>query len=302
MALAFSWIAAAACGEDPPAAPLPSTSAADDDGGTATGEDDGAGPTDGADEADSSGGATDDGPAATDGGDMGPTEPADLPALATLVVLGDSIGDGGGVAPYYHDLLYADLQARYGDVVYDNRAEAGSETDALLGQVEALPAALPGPVAVVVTSGGADMRAAISAILGGSDGPARMQTQANIEAALEALLAPDRFGAGVEVYVFEANLYDASDGVGDYAEHGCAFGQGLPAIPTDAYFANWNGTIANAVGAAGQRTIDVHADFDGHGYAARETWYDTDCILPNATGHDALRRLFYEWITGEALP
>ena len=71
-------------------------------------------------------------------GDVGPMG---LPTLGSLVVLGDSISDGGGGAPFYYTLLHADLDAFYGDVQYVNVAQSGSETEALLGQVQDLPAA-----------------------------------------------------------------------------------------------------------------------------------------------------------------
>jgi len=225
-----------------------------------------------------------------------------LEGLGSLVVLGDSISDGGGRQPFYYDLLREDLIAHYGAIEYRNRAQSGSETDALANQIAGLPNELPGPVAVVITSGGNDMKASIAQIVAGTDGPARDEMQTNIEGALAALLAPDRFGAGVEVRVFEGNVYDASDGVGDYGDNGCAFGQGLPAIPTDAFFTSWNGAIRDAVEGAGQTPVDMHAHFFGHGYAGDPNWYAADCTHPNALGHDELRGLFYEQITGEALP
>jgi hypothetical protein len=225
--------------------------------------------------------------------------PVGLPSLGSLVVLGDSIGDGGGQPPYYYALLRDDLDAHYGGIQYVNNADSGSETGDLLGQVNGLPNALPGPVAVVITSGGNDMKSAIQLIVTGTDGPARTAMQGHIEAALDALLAPNRFGAGVEVFVFEGNVYDASDGVGDFGTHDCAFGGGLPTIPTDMIFANWNGAIADAVEAKGQIAVDMHGWFYGHGYASSPNWYASDCTHPSTVGHDELHDLFYWQITGE---
>jgi lysophospholipase L1-like esterase len=241
------------------------------------------------------------GSAGTAGG-AGTGGAAGLPALGSLVILGDSIGDGGGVGPFYYDLLRTSLEARYGPLDYRNRAEGGSKTGALEGQVSGLPAALPGPVAVCITSGGNDMKDQVAAIVLGTDGPARAQMGQNISQALAALLAPARFGAGVDVHVYQGNIYDPSDGQGNYSQHNCNFGQGLPALPTDGYFASWNGEIATQVAAHGQVLADLHAHFAQHGFNHPPSWYHTDCTHPNATGHDQLRRLFYEKITGEAPP
>jgi lysophospholipase L1-like esterase len=76
----------------------------------------------------------------------------------------------------------------------------------------------------------------------------------------------------------------------------------LPAIPTDPFFTAWNDAIRESVENVGQIAVDMHAHFDGHGYAGDPSWYASDCTHPNALGHDALRRLFYEHITGEPLP
>ena len=154
----------------------------------------------------------------------------------------------------------------------------------------------------VITSGGNDMKAALPQVILGTDGPVKAEVAANIDAALGELLAPGRFGPGVEVFVFEGNIYDASDGMGNFSEGKCAFGNGLPPIPTDAFFDAWNGVIADAVEARGEAAIDMHGYFYDHGYNNPPNWYASDCTHPSMLGHDQLRRLFYEAITGEALP
>ena len=280
----------ATTGDD--ADPDDGTAGADDASATTTAEP----PTTGDD-------GTTDGPATgDDAGSTGQPPPAGLDHVGTLVVLGDSISDGGGQAPYYYDLLRADLAAHYGQIEYVNRAQSGSMTGALDSQIDGLPNSLPGPVAVVITSGGNDMKDDIVPVVTGFDGPLIAQMSANIDVALGMLLQPGRFGPGVEVYVFEGNIYDASDGVGDFGANDCNFGSGLPAIPTDAIFMRWNDGIRDAVLARGQVAVDMHAYFYGHGYHANPNWYASDCTHPSATGHDELHRLFYEQITGESLP
>ena len=233
----------------------------------------------------------------TTGGGMG-----GLVDVGSLVVLGDSISDGGGQPPFYYDLLRADLEAKYGPIQYKNNAQSGSKTDALLAQAKGLPAQLDGPVVVVITSGGNDMKAALPQILGGLDGPIKAGIAANIDKALAELLAPGRFGPGVDVHVFEGNVYDASDGVGDFGANDCAFGDGYPTIATDPFFQAWNDAIAETVTASGQVAVDMHGWFYGHGYHNPPNWYASDCTHPSTLGHDQLRRLFYEQITGESLP
>jgi lysophospholipase L1-like esterase len=229
--------------------------------------------------------------------------PVGLTTLGTLVILGDSIGDGGGGSPFYYDLLKGDLGKRYGSIGYQHAAVSGSKTSDLSNQIDALPAKLAGPVAVCITSGGNDMKAVFPQVVTGTDGAARTAMGDNIKRALDKLLAPGRFGAGVEVHVYEGNIYDASDGAGDFGSHGCKFvPAGYPASPSDKYFDAWNSVIATQVTAHKQMSADMHTYFYGHGYKVSPDWYATDCTHPSTLGHDNLRRLFYFEITGEKLP
>lgn len=249
------------------------------------------------------GGGGDDASVANDAGARGDASaPRGLATVGTLVVLGDSIGDGGGQPPFYYDLLHQDLTTKYGAIGYHRNAQSGSTTSALAGQVDALPATLAGPVVVTITSGGNDMKAALGAILAGADSGPRADMQANVKRALDKLGAPGRFGAGVAVYVFEGNIYDASDGHGDFGQHACNFGQGVPTTPSDGHFADWNLVITNEIAAHAQTLSDMHATFYGHGYHAAPDWYASDCTHPSQIGHDQLRRLFYAKITGQPLP
>lgn len=223
-----------------------------------------------------------------------------LADVGSLVILGDSISDGGGTGPYYYNLLHTDLEAKYGALEYHHQAQSGSKTDALVMQINSLPSTLTGPVAVVITSGGNDMKAAIAQILGGVDESKRNEMRQNVKNALDLLLTPNHFGPGVDVHVFEGNIYDSSDGSGKYSEYGCKFPLSLfPAQPTDTYFTNWNTVIADEVTAHGQTLVDMHTYFYGHGFQSDPNWYVEDCIHPSAVGHSELRTLFYQQITGE---
>ncbi len=193
--------------------------------------------------------------------------------------------------------LAAAVRATGAEVVRVGRVrDDARELAALLDEAIAAGAEL------VITSGGNDMKDALPAVATGLDGPILAQVSANIDTALSELLSPGRFGPGVEVHVFEGNVYDASDGAGNYSQGGCNFADGLPAIPTDVMFDRWNDAIATAVEARGQTAVDMHGYFYGHGYNNPPNWYASDCTHPNSQGHDELQRLFFEHITGEALP
>lgn len=238
------------------------------------------------------------GGATSEGGGAPEPEPMGLPDVGSLVVLGDSIGDGGGQPPYYYDLLHDDLEAFYGGaIVYENAADSGSTTGALSGQIAGLPQTLPGPVVVVITSGGNNMKNNAVQVVLGLDDAIRQQMVDEIDAALQQLQVPGRFGPGVDVHVFEANIYDASDGQGNFASGGCAISMDAPNGSTEA-FASWNQAIADVVSAHQQVLVDMHGHFTGHGFNSTDNWYAGDCTHPNATGHAELEQLVFGSITG----
>jgi lysophospholipase L1-like esterase len=203
--------------------------------------------------------------------------------LGALVILGDSLGDRGGVGPFYYELLAAALSARSPQLQIVNRAMSGSRSPSLAGQIARLPASLPGNVVVSMTSGGNDFIANGPFILERRDHEARQRTAANVGAAVSAVR--ERFGPSTTVVV--SNLYDPSEGTG--ITRGCFFSQFLPPVPPDA-FVRWNEAIGAAVVAAGGVVHDAHALFVGHGIDAPEPWLLSDCIHPNEVGHAALFR------------
>jgi lysophospholipase L1-like esterase len=297
----FAALGLCACGDDPGAEaepPVESSSA----GSAASGS--GGGPASSSSSAATSGsgasGSGASGSGASGSGGSGAGSSSGMAELGTLVVLGDSISDGGGEAPFYYDLLVADLEAHYGHALgYENHAAAGSTTMALAGQIAELPAELTGPVAVAITSGGNNMQYKVLQILTGVDQGARDRMAGHIDEALAELLAPDRFGVGVEVRVFEANIYDASDGQGNFGSNGCAMPIDAPDGSAE-FFTNWNAVIAAGVAAHAQTLIDFHGHFVGHGFnTPPPSWYADDCIHPNAAGHAEISHLFKSAITGQ---
>jgi lysophospholipase L1-like esterase len=267
-----------------------------DDAGSSTGSDAGTGTT-------------------ADAGVPPPTS-APLTSLGTLVVLGDSISQGGGQPPFYYNLLLSnddttypewkgmDLKTKYGaSVMMVDDAVAGAVSSDLPTQVIGLPSSLPGPVAVVITMGGNDMQTNIAAILQGVDQGLRMQFAANLDNALGQLTKPGRFGTGVDVHVYEADIYDPSDGSGNFMT--CPYPLSLvPPQPSDPFFAEWNAVVDSEIPKYMGAVAPLHATFHTHGINSGATtdWFYTDCIHPNAKGHDAVRGMFWTQITGEVGP
>lgn len=246
-------------------------------------------------------GASGSGGGAVGGGESGDAgeEPKTTTAFQSYVILGDSISDRGGSGPYFYDLLGEDLKSKLGDVQIVKNSRSGARSNGLPDQVSSLPEVLPGPVAVSVTIGGNDMQVAALEILNGRDEKARAVFTENVTKAYDELTREGRFGEGVKVTIFHATMYDPSDGEGNFAEAGCpGYLAALPKQPTRGFWDNWNNDAAATLAKYGDAvvTVDVRATFEGHGVGklkAGESWFDPDCIHPNTTGHDELRKLFF---------
>jgi lysophospholipase L1-like esterase len=244
-------------------------------------------------------------------------------AMGTYIALGDSISDLGGTGPFFYDLLLKnddatypalkghDLTNRFPGITYDHRAIAGSITDnyvngplvgpTLKSQIDLLGKSYPGDVLVTITIGGNDLSEHSLAVVGGTDGPARMEFEQHLTDELAELTAPGRLGAG-RVYVVLANIYDFTDGQGDFATVLCGPPVNMPAAQDAAVFGAWNGAMQRTIQQVGGISYDMHADFMGHGFSSADVWYDrVSCIHPNAKGHDAIRRSIWKLVTGESI-
>ncbi|HZS41209.1 MAG TPA: SGNH/GDSL hydrolase family protein [Polyangia bacterium] len=231
--------------------------------------------------------------------------------FGTYIVLGDSISDMGGTGPFYYDLLHTDLAAKYPGLMYLHAAQAGAITDAytngplpgaptLAAQIAGLGHSYPGDVIITITIGGNDLNGHAFDAINGTDGPARMEYAQHLADELGALTTPGRLGSG-KVYVVLANIYDFTDGQGDFATVGCGPPANVMATRDVAVFTAWNGVLAEAIGKVNGALYDMHADFMGHGYNFQDVWYDrASCIHPNAAGHDAIRKSMFKLITGAA--
>ncbi len=147
------------------------------------------------------------------GGAAGGTGKACPNSYGTFVVVGDSISDVGSGTdlgaqqPFYRELLVQnddakypdwqgkDLTACWGSVNVVKVSKGGAKTPDLVGQVQGLPASLPGPVLVVGTIGGNDVQSALPAVLLGQDVSGQLAAfSKDLDDTFAELTKPDRFG------------------------------------------------------------------------------------------------------------
>ena len=244
--------------------------------------------------------------------------PVTTQGFKTHVILGDSISDRGGQGPFFYDLLDhndnaaypdykgKDLSTKLGsDITIVKNSKAGATSIGLSGQVKGLPASLVGPVLVTITIGGNDVQSALGAIiLSGNDSQQRMSFTNNLDGSLAELTKPGRFGDGVNVKVLLVNIYDPSDGTGNFKfANGMSCGQPLSLWNkgmTDQYLAPWEDAMTTTVAKYPTvKLLDLRSAFHGHGVPATDTWFVSDCIHPNTHGHAALRTLFWKSLSDE---
>ncbi len=240
----------------------------------------------------------------------------------TYIPLGDSISDNGGTGPFFYDLLLKnddtaypnykghDLSTKFPGIMYEHHAIAGSITDSysdlsgaptLKSQIDGLGSSYPGNVLVTITIGGNDLNGHAFAAVNGTDATARMEFQQHLADELAALTAPGRLGAG-KVTVVLANIYDFTDGMGDFATVACGPPVNVMASRDQTVFSSWNGVMSDELAKVNGTLFDMHAAFMGHGYNATDVWYDrASCIHPNAEGHAAIRANIWKLVTGEQL-
>ncbi len=238
---------------------------------------------------------TEPGPSTTGGGTDSGTTAAPL-KFKTHLILGDSISDGGGEGPFFYALLDQQLGD---DVKVVKASKAGARAQNLGGQVGTVAGPLEGPVLVTITIGGNDVTAALGKILsGGDDSKERGDFREFLEGALDELQKPDRFGPGVKAVIYMTNVYDPSDGTGNFkfqsgAKCGGALGFYPAGRPTAPQLDPW-GQIFVDVAAKRQdvHVLDLRGKYQGHGVPSAETWFVPDCIHPNAKGHAAIKELF----------
>ncbi len=248
------------------------------------------------------------------GGNAAPLLPADA-QVATYISLGDSISDEGGIGPFFYDLLNADLATKFPGLTFVHVAQQGAITDVfsdgqpmdvplLKTQVDGLGSSYAGDIIITITIGGNDLNAHALQAISNTDASLRAEFDAHLAAELGELTTPGRLGSG-KVYVVVANIYDFTDGQGDFATVMCGPGVNISPMAVALGFGNWNGVLADNTSKVAGGLYDMHADFMGHGYNntdPTQVWYDAaSCIHPNAVGHDAIRKGIYKILTGDSL-
>jgi lysophospholipase L1-like esterase len=234
--------------------------------------------------------------------------------LGTYIVLGDSISDNGGTGPFFYDTLHADLMKKWPSIMYVHAAQGGAVTDnysdntpsgapLLKTQIAGLGHTYPGDVLVTITIGGNDLNAHAVKAIGGIDATVRGEFGTHLDAELGELATAGRLGTG-KVYIVLANIYDFTDGQGDFATVKCGPGANVSMAMDTMVFNGWNGVAAASLAKVAGTLYDMHANFAGHGYNVADKtqlWYDSaSCIHPNALGHDAIRTSIYGIVTGSA--
>jgi lysophospholipase L1-like esterase len=287
-------------------------------GGTTTPTSDSKNPSTGGSSGGSSGGSPDSGipvgPPAGDGNTFG-----------TYIVLGDSISDGGGEAPFFYDLLFKnddttypeykghDLSTKYPGITMVHKAIAGSVTDlytdeqgqnipTLASQITGLGTDYPGDILVTITIGGNDLNYHSFDAVSQNDQKDRDQLTAHLQAELAELTKPGRLGKG-KLTILEANIYDASDGQGNWKVGACGPNLDVGSSLDQTGFTNWNGIIAQQIAAVStyDHPLDLHQLFMGHGFNSTDKWFISDCLHPNKKGHDMLRGGYWQMLTGEKI-
>lgn len=253
-----------------------------------------------------------------------------------IVYMGDSITAGEGApsgSQDYPSLLAnndddawpddasLDLSSKYSsfddviDVSFGGARLYDLVTDQLSDADQRLDDVVEGETIVVMTAGGNDVNAAVTQIwyaleIVGDESMAD-DAVANLKESMMSQLKdvvdfykdPDRFPDGSYIYV--ANVYDPTDGVGLSSE--CFPGLDLKA--SLAYLDEINESYVELAQELGFGVIDLHQHFLGHSTYyddSQSPYYDeqdstlwfADCLHPNQRGHHEIRKLFYSAITG----
>ncbi len=230
-----------------------------------------------------------------------------ITGVTRVIFLGDSITATPYLTPPWSDRIRDDLQALFGSgTEFRNYAVWGAQTDDVLNsQLLNIDTASTKPTLVMFTIGGNDALEVI-----GEDIPtslAYMETRVdNLRAILEWLFDPTHFPGGV--YVVYGNVYDPTDGEGDFTHCGVATSYGdWPECNELATIVNgWYLDLAIGFGAD---VLNMHDLFLGHGWNNSDPanpyyclgctptcpcprWFDATCIHPSNTGHEALAGFF----------
>jgi lysophospholipase L1-like esterase len=253
----------------------------------------------------------DEGWAETDGGPMVDelgTNNQDIVGVTRVIFLGDSITATPYLTSPWSDRIRPDLRSLFvADTEFQNYAAWGARTeDVLSDQLPRIDTASTKRTLVMFTIGGNDALQVIGDDIDTS--LAHMVTKlANLRAILDWLYDPAHFPGGV--FVVYGNIYDPTDGEGDFTH--CGVGASYADWPVVETLANTvNGWYLDEAMAHGADLLDMHGLFLGHGYNNTDTanpyycrgcaptcpcprWFDLTCIHPSSDGHAALAAFFF---------
>ncbi len=231
-----------------------------------------------------------------------------------VIFLGDSITATPYLTSPWSDRIRPDLQDLFGsDLEIQNYAAWGAITDDILSdQLPRIDTESTKRTLVMFTIGGNDALQVI-----GDDTTtalAHMEGKVdNLHDILTWLYDPSNVPGGV--YVIFANVYNPTDGEGDFTH--CGFGAGLEDWPnSDEVAETANGWYEDEANEHGSDLLNLHDLFAGHGFNNDDPtnpwycnecdpctdgcprWYDATCIHPNNLGHIALAGFFLCMIIG----
>ncbi len=235
------------------------------------------------------------------------TNNQDITGVERVIFLGDSITASPYLTPPWSDRIRDDLQGVFGaSIEIHNYAVGGARTEHVLeDQIPNIDTTSTKKTLVMFTIGGNDALQVI-----GSDIPtslAHMETKmVNLRGIMDFMSDPGNFPGGV--YVVFSNIYDPTDGEGDFTHCGIgALYEDWPNVDELATTVNeWYLDLAMEFGFD---VLNAHALFLGHGWNNNDTaspyycfacdpecpcdrWLDLTCIHPNADGHEALAGYF----------
>jgi hypothetical protein len=249
-----------------------------------------------------------------------PPEEADAREVTQLVLLGDSVGAGFGVAPEerFGDLLWRnndaryprfagyDLQRRYPGTRYLNLATLGATTGDLFTQAMQIPPNVTGRTLVLISVGFNDFRSGVFDFFDSIKVWARAAAVvAGVHRVLDVLRDRERFSRGVTIGILD--LIDPTDGRGLlpplplYAPF-CVLFRALKVV---VYWPLFNERLHDFAAEQGVTAIELHDLFLGHGFYFWDgswptfrsddptLWIGEDCLHANARGNHEIRRLIW---------
>jgi len=239
------------------------------------------------------------------------TNNQDIAGVERVIFLGDSITATPYFTPPWSDRIRDELRGRFGSgLEIVNLARGGARTEHVLGsQLPSINTASTKKTLVMFTIGGNDALQVM-----GEDADttlAHMLRKIGIlEEIIQWLVDPAHFPGGVDVVY--SNVYDPTDGVGDFTH--CGVG---------VYSEDWpevvevepvlNARYLELAMTYGVDMLDLHGLFLGHGFHNNDAasphychgcapscpcprWFDFSCIHPNADGHENLAGFFYQMV------